>query len=214
MKNKISVIALLILVCSALGCKEFWEGYEQGKNRGAENTNQQQNAEIEKPREEIEFNPYQGDLADLLPRKISGTFSEFTLQSTEDMRSQLRPSEAEDVREIQKFRYAVSSETSENPSDFKHFALFQMPEGGETQTAPAASVEGFIANFKSEGSAREMFGEFSKQLGEGNQTPRKKGEQFLAYDGKQIAWINGTIVAFVKSESIKNLTDFAQNVPF
>ncbi len=131
-----------------------------------------------------DFDPYKGDLTDLLKPEISGGMVKFKSKGSRDVAAD----------------YPGSTEA-------KGFTYMQEGAGVEVQ------VDGALVNYPTATAATEKLADLAAK-NEGTLTDKGKGEKFTAKNGKIVGWTNGSIMCVVVSDFAKPAGNFEEAAPF
>ena len=135
-------------------------------------------------RSSTDFNPYKGNLTELLKPEISGSLVKFKSKGSRDAAAD----------------YPGSTEA-------KGFTYMQEGAGVEVQ------VDGALVNYPTAAMAETKLAEIAGK-NEGTVTTRGKGKKFTNKKGSLVGWTNGSIMCLVASNFAKPAGNFEEAAPF
>lgn len=130
------------------------------------------------------FNPYQGNLSDLLKPEISGSAVKFKLSGTRDLISQ-----------------------HPGATEAKGFTYLQEAAGVSVE------VDGVLVNFPSPEQAETRLRAIAAEVGAAV-VKKGKWQRFNTEDGGTVGWTNGSVMCLVKSTFAKPAGNFEESAPF
>ena len=130
------------------------------------------------------FDPYKGNLSELLQSEMSRAGIKFKSEGTRDTTADFR-----DVKEAKAFTYLQEA------------------------VGVSIQVDGALINFNSSAAAHEQLRKSAEGV-KGTIKTEGKNLSFTAENGKIVGWTNGSLVCLVKSDFAKPLENFKEIAPF
>lgn len=131
-----------------------------------------------------DYNPYKGNVSDLLKPELSTLSIKFKLAGSRDVTSTYAG-----AREAKGFTY--------------------MQEAGSV----SVQVDGALVNFNSATEAEKFLAELAAK-NQASLSKKDKGQRFTAKDGAIVAWTNGSLLCVAVSNFAKPAGNFEEAAPF